>query len=500
LQTKNKDPVADGLGAFFRGLGRVLKNAFYGLRRLNRPLNIGGLLLFLLAAFLAYRWQEAIFALEHIGKQSFPLPLRYVLYGALLCSPVLYLAALGSAGSAKAGKYDEIFEGIQFMGKDKRYPALVQEYDEGKATIFIFRSAIPLSKWRNAKEELETAFDCSIRKLELSTNKKTVQMVTVPSTFQLPKLIRWDDDYISKEDGVFVVGESDLDRISFNVNQTPHVLVAGETGSGKSVILRCLLWQAIKKNCKVLMIDFKGGVEFGREYEVFGEVIMERKAAIKVLSQLVMENEARMALFRSHDVKNLPEYNRKTHSNLCRICIFSDELAEMLDKSGASREDKELMEQIAGQLSTIARLGRAQGINLFLGVQRPDANVINGQIKNNIPLRISGRFSDESVSRIVLGNAAASYLPEIKGRFLYKIGTDAVEFQSYLFSDEEDLKEIDYEPGETLLGMRRPSAAPAPAPKKTRSPPASAADPVDEPSGEPDLDFNFDDFEEDIDF
>ena len=492
MQAKNKDPVADALGALFRGLGSMLKNAFYGIRKLNRPLNIGGLLFFALVAFLSHRGREAVLALEQIGSLSLPVPVRYLLYWLLLCAPLLYLVALGSAGSAKAGKYDEIFEGIQFMGKDKRYPKLMREYDEGKTTIFLFYSAIPLSKWRQAREELETAFDCSIRKLELSTNKKTVQMVTVPSTFQLPKLIRWDDEYISDEDGVFVVGESDLDRISFNVNQTPHVLVAGETGSGKSVILRCLLWQAINKNCKVLMIDFKGGVEFGREYEAFGEVIMERKAAVKVLTMLVMENEARMKLFRSHDVKNLPEYNRKTHSNLCRICIFSDELAEMLDKSGASREDKELMEQIAGQLSTIARLGRAQGINLFLGVQRPDANVINGQIKNNIPLRISGRFSDESVSRIVLGNAAASYLPEIKGRFLYKVGTDAVEFQSYLFQDEEDLKDIDYQPGETLLGMRRPSTASAPAVEKRppQRPQEPSADPEPQDDGF-DFDFNF---------
>ena len=498
MQTKNKDPVADWLGAFFRGLGRVLKNAFYGMRKLNRPLNIGGLLLFLLAAFLAVKGKEAILTLEHIGSRAFPLPLRYVLYGVLLCSPVLYLAVLGSAGSVKAGKYNEVFEGIQFMGKDKRYPALVREYDEGKATILLFHSAIPLNKWRQAREELENAFNCSIRKIELTANKKTVKLVTVPSEFQIPELIRWDDEYISGEDGVFVVGESDLDRISFDVNRTPHVLVAGETGSGKSVILRCLLWQAINKNYKVLMIDFKGGIEFGREYEDFGEVIMERKRASEVLAQLVAENEARMKMFRSHDVKNLPEYNRKTHSDLCRICIFSDELAEMLDKSGASKEDKELMEQIAGHLSTIARLGRAQGINLFLGVQRPDANVINGQIKNNIPLRLSGRFADESVSRIVLGNTAATNLPEIKGRFLYKIGNDTVEFQSYYFKDEEDLIEVDYQPGNTLLNGQQ--SAPALEPKKTRSNPASAADPVNEPGGEPNLDFNFDDFEEDIDF
>ena len=66
---------------------------------------------------------------------------------------------------------------------------------------------------------------------------------------------------------------------------------------------------------------------------------------------------------------------------MARIGVFIDEIGEMLDKKGVSKEDKPIFEQLEAYLSTLARLSRATGINLFLGVQRPDANVLTGQIK-----------------------------------------------------------------------------------------------------------------------
>lgn len=96
-----------------------------------------------------------------------------------------------------------------------------------------------------------------------------------------------------------------------DLNKTPHVLVAGETGSGKSVILHVLLWQMILKQAKVIMLDFKGGVEFGLDYEAYGEVITDREQAVKVLEELVKENQLRLQLFRQYRAKNIAEYNEK---------------------------------------------------------------------------------------------------------------------------------------------------------------------------------------------
>lgn len=421
--------------AFFKGL-------FRGIKKLNKWQPWMGVAISVLLALGAYFFKDKIFL---IGAENY---IKWLLYILLLGAPVLYLLVLG--GFQPKDNYEELFQEIGFSGKDGNVPKFVGEKGDGKKKILSFRSNIPLADWKSSRARLETALDCNILKMEYSNSKKVVQLTILPADFRIPEMIRWSDSACSDKSGIISVGQSALDNITFNLNRVPHVLVAGETGSGKSVILRCILWQMILQGSKVYMIDFKGGVEFGKQYERFGEVITERERALEVLTLLVEENAYRLKIFRDMEVKNLSEYNRKTGQNLCRIGVFSDELAEMLDKKGVSKEQKKIYDEIEGKLSTLARLSRATGINLFLGVQRPDANVLTGQIKNNIPVRISGRFADKTASEIVLGNTAAVDLPDIKGRFLYKVGNETLEFQSFYFDDDTMLHDVDVEVGSML--------------------------------------------------
>ncbi len=450
-QKKNNDPLGDVLAAAFKLLLQAASAAFLGIKRLNKPPAAIGLLAALAAAVGGFLAKNRIISLESLFGQALPLPLRYVLYGLILLMPLFYLIILGSGQKRAAESYYSIFSEIGFIGRDKKYPFLVNETTENKVTTYTFKSNIPVSEWKKAKDRLETGLDCSIRRIDQGKNKKLVELVTVSSDFKIPENIPWKDEYITQRDGEMVIGESDLDRLSFNLNKTPHVLVAGETGSGKSVTLRCILWQMISKGARVFMIDFKGGVEFGKAYERYGEVITDRKRALTVLQMLVAENQERLKLFRDLEVKNLKEYNDKTGENLCRIGVFVDEIAEMLDKKGVAKQDKEIYEQLEGALSTLARLSRATGINLIFGVQRPDANILTGQIKNNIPVRICGRFVDGPASEIVLGNTAACNLPEIQGRMIYRMGNKQMEFQGYFFNDEKDLRPANAHPGGMLI-------------------------------------------------
>ena len=153
-----------------------------------------------------------------------------------------------------------------------------------------------------------------------------------------------------------------------------------------------------------------------------------------------------MKLLRECDCKNIKEYNR-SHSKepFRRIGVFVDEMAQLMDSKGVDKETAELLNKIEGNIATLARLSRATGINLILGLQRPDAKVLPGQIKNNVPVRICGRFADGSASEIVLNNTRATKLANIKGRFLFKIGADTIEFQSFFFDDEKnfDITKVD---------------------------------------------------------
>jgi len=387
-----------------------------------------------------------------VFKVPVPSLIQLILWGLTMAVPLMYLAILGTLKSKDKSMYDVIFRDIGFIGKNNKTPYFLYKKENEKKIIYAFQSNIPLTDWVKAKDRLEVGLGCSIRQIREGTKKGIIELVTVSSDYKIPEMLRWKDDYILPGDGVLCIGEGDLDYVKFDLNRTPHVLAAGETGSGKSVILRCMLWQMIKKGCRIYMIDFKGGVEFGKVYEKYGEVITDRLRALTVLEKIVKENNARLKLFREMEVKNLKEYNQKTHENenLSRIGVFIDEIAEMLDKKGVAKEDKAIYEQLESYLSTLARLSRATGINLFLGVQRPDANVLTGQIKNNVPVRISGRFADKTASEIVLGNTSACNLPDIKGRFLYKVGNETIEFQSFYFDDEKDLQDIEVSNGNTL--------------------------------------------------
>ena len=104
-------------------------------------------------------------------------------------------------------------------------------------------------------------------------------------------------------------------------------------------------------------------------------------------------------------------------------------MAELLDRTGRSKEDKERLNQIENMFATLARLGRAFGIHLILATQRPDANILPGQIKNNMDFRVCGR-AESVLSGIILDNtSAAEQIPkDARGRFITGDGTV---FQAY---------------------------------------------------------------------
>ncbi len=100
------------------------------------------------------------------------------------------------------------------------------------------------------------------------------------------------------------------------------------------------------------------------------------------------------------------------------------------------------MDQISAKMASFARISRVTGIHLILGVQRPDAKVITGQLKSNCSGRICGRVPDGVASEIVLDNRLAAKLPKIPGRMLFSNGADTIEFQSYFFDDDIHLKDL----------------------------------------------------------
>ncbi|NLW08743.1 MAG: DNA translocase FtsK, partial [Firmicutes bacterium] len=190
----------------------------------------------------------------------------------------------------------------------------------------------------------------------------------------------------------------------------PHLLVAGATGSGKSVCLNALiislLYKATPAEVKLIMVDPKR-VELS-VYEGIPHlsvpVVTEAEKAAAVLKAVVVEMEKRYRLFAERGVRDLPRFNqalKKDEAPLPYVVIVIDELADLMAVAPVDVEDA---------ICRLAQMARATGIHLVVATQRPSVDVITGLIKANIPSRIAFAVSSQVDSRTILDGVGAEQL------------------------------------------------------------------------------------------
>lgn len=311
-----------------------------------------------------------------------------------------------------------------------------RDRDNPRVTIWEFRNnSIPLQEWEKRQAAIETALGLTIVKLTYAKGKSRVLIYAVPAGEDLPEVLMWHDRYLSPDSFVLTLGESYTGPVTVNLTHIPHILLGGSTGSGKSVLLKLLLMQSLRKGAEVYIADFKGGVDFPQVWHEKCRMCFTEEDLLYTLDQLAAVLEYRKKVFKELSCPNIDAYNATTANDLPRLIFACDEVAEVLDRTGADSERKKLLSQIESRLSTIARQGRAFGIHLILATQRPDATIIPGQIRNNMDFRVCGR-ADSVLSQIILDNtSAADQIPkDARGRF---ITADGTVFQGYLFNEEQ---------------------------------------------------------------
>lgn len=288
----------------------------------------------------------------------------------------------------------------------------------------LYAPGITSAMIQDKQAELEAALNAYIIDVQLKSHTNILYLHTVKATTALTTTEPWDMKYLSSKSFELALGRS-LSGIKYiNLSITPHVLIGGTTGSGKSILLKSLLVQCAMKGASIFVADFKGGVDFGPAWEAKCTMCYDMETLKRILDKLTSELYRRRERFKSVDCPNLDVYNQRTQEHLPRIVFACDEVAELLDKTGASKEQKAEIDAIVSELSTIARLGRAFGLHLILATQRPDATILPGQIKNNADIRICGR-ADQVLSQIILDSTdAKDRIPKnICGRFLAQDGT-----------------------------------------------------------------------------
>ncbi|MFH1381131.1 MAG: DNA translocase FtsK [Candidatus Omnitrophota bacterium] len=227
-----------------------------------------------------------------------------------------------------------------------------------------------------------------------------------------------------------------------DLGDMPHLLIAGATGSGKTVcvntIISALLFNAAPDELKFLMVDPKR-VElapFNNLPHLLAPVITDHKKVSHALNWLVNEMDSRYKLFEKLGVRNIDGYNKKSKlENLAvlpYIVVVIDELADLMMVS---------QQEIEGLITRLAQLSRAVGIHMIIATQRPSVDVITGVIKANFPARISFKVASKVDSRTVLDiNGADKLLGRGDMLFMQPGSSKPIRVQGGLVGDDEILR------------------------------------------------------------
>ncbi len=226
-----------------------------------------------------------------------------------------------------------------------------------------------------------------------------------------------------------------------DLDDMPHLLIAGTTGSGKTVCVNTcilsLLFKGSPNDLKFLMIDPKMVelMPFNGLPHLLCPVVTDAKKAAVALNWVVSEMEARYVLLSKTGVRNIEAYNEK-QEKIPYIIVVVDEFADLMSVA---------RDQIENAITRLAQLSRAVGIHLILATQRPSVDVITGVIKANLPARVSFKVASKVDSRTVLdSNGAETLLGKGDMLFLQPGKEDLIRIQGALVKDSEIGRVVDF--------------------------------------------------------
>lgn len=294
-------------------------------------------------------------------------------------------------------------------------------------------NGMPLTWWQERQGAIEAGLHVSIVTISYYRYMQIVRICAVSASESIPDRVAFSPAVSPKAVSTLALGVGLLGEVTVDLDRTAHILIAGNSGSGKTVLLRVLLYQAISKGYKVYIADYKGGLDYGQWWHANAHVALSEDEVLEMLQGVATELRQRLTLLKSAGTNNITNYNEQSGHDLPHIIVAFDEIAEALDKTGADKTHKERIAAIEQCLATISRLGRACGIHLIVGVQRPDVNAVPPQIKTNLSYRCCSR-ADTVLSMIALDSPiAAEQIPkDSQGRFIDQEGKV---FQAYYLEE-----------------------------------------------------------------
>lgn len=307
---------------------------------------------------------------------------------------------------------------LEKLRKFKIEGDVVRTYSGPVVTTFEFKPApnVPVRKILNLQDDLAMALKAQTIRIQAPIPGKDVVGIEIPNqhieTIYLREILQSDIYKNAKSELTIALGK-DIVGAPFvtDLKKLPHLLIAGTTGSGKSVginaMLLSLLYRNSPKTLRLIMIDPKM-LEFSMYNDIphlLTPVITQAKQAVGVLQNLVNEMERRYKLMAQTKTKNIESYNAKMkeqgEETMPFIVIIIDELADLMMTSG---------KDVEFSIGRLAQMARASGIHLIVATQRPSVDVVTGLIKANLPSRISYRVGQKIDSKVILDQMGAESL------------------------------------------------------------------------------------------
>ncbi len=313
---------------------------------------------------------------------------------------------------------DKIRHLIEKLAQFKIEGDVIRTYAGPVVSTFEFKPAahVKVSKILNLQDDLAMALKAETIRIQAPIPGKDVVGIEIPNksveTIYLreifeSKLFKEASSPLTIALGKDIVGKPFIT----DLKKLPHLLIAGTTGSGKSVGINAMILSLLYKNSpdqlRLLMIDPKM-LEFSIYNDIphlLTPVITKSKQAIAALSNMVGEMERRYALMSESRTKNIENYNEKIKKEggeaLPYIVVIIDELADLMMTSG---------KDVEFSIARLAQMARASGIHLIVATQRPSVDVVTGLIKANLPSRISYKVGQKVDSKIILDAQGAESL------------------------------------------------------------------------------------------
>jgi S-DNA-T family DNA segregation ATPase FtsK/SpoIIIE len=281
-------------------------------------------------------------------------------------------------------------------------------------------SGVKVGKVRNLQQDIAYALAATEVRILAPIPGKSAVGVEVPNT--RPAKVTLGDvfqAYPDANDWTLPVGlGKDISgrAVFFDLSEMPHLLVAGTTGSGKSVMLNGLLTSLLlttdPRQVKMVLIDPKRVElsQFARVPHLITPVVTDVKKAANALAWAVAEMERRYEVLEKIGVRSVEGYNDRAEAEIPYVVVVIDELADLMMQAGAKVENA---------IIRLAQKARAVGIHIVVATQRPSVDVITGMIKANVPSRIAFAVSSQVDSRVILDSPGAEALLGM-GDMLYK--------------------------------------------------------------------------------